>query len=447
MKRKLITGILALTMTVGTLAGCGTSQPAQDKAQQEKETGKTEETKAGDAGAGEKKQLTFWIRGSETDGICKALQEDIDAYNALEDGSGYVKVEYVPLGDFATKFNAAFAGGTAPDIVETGADQISIRAHMSQYLALDDYLDSWENKDQIVESYLDAGKMLDDGKTYALAYAPTPCVFAWRKDFFEEAGLDPEKPPKDWDEMLEYAKKLVVKDGDTVTRGGFTLEPADHRLFTLMARQAGCSLYDPETNMPQMAGEEGVRTLQYFMDIQPYSILYNPAPGANTLLPFLTSESAMAYVTTEEISTMIANDPSLEDKIGVSSYVPAKDGADSTWCGYRLLAINAAAKDPDVAWEVISYLMTEDANRNRMEANVPPAYKSLCEEYEKRNEKINVPAVAAIGVGEPFPKTDWMASYAEAVRNALQETLYGEKSAEQALADAENLIKTDANLQ
>lgn len=435
MKKRVLAACLTAILLVGTIAGMvsGCGKQASDGEQGSEESGKT--------------KLVFWIRGTETDAICKALKADIDAYNEKEDGMAEVSIEFVPLGDFATKFNSAFAGGTAPDIVETGVDQISIRAHMEQYLALDDYLDAWENKGEIIENYLEAGKMLDDGKTYGLAYAPTPCVFVWRKDFFREAGLDPEKPPKDWNEMMEYAKKLVVKDGDTVVRGGFSLEPADFRLFTLMARQAGSRLYDPKTNLPEIADAAGIRTLQYFADIMPYSILYNPAPGAQTLRSFQTSESAMAYITTEEISAMIANDPSLKDEIGICSYVPVDDGEDSTWCGFRLFSINAASKDKDAAWDVISYLMTEEANRNRMEnANVAPAYKSLNEEYKLLNEKVNVPASESIAVGVPFPKTDWMTSYGEAVRNAQQEVLYGEKSVEEALNDAENLIKTDAQL-
>lgn len=38
---------------------------------------------------------------------------------------------------------------------------------------------------------------------------------------FREAGLNPDTPPADWDELLEYAEKLTVRDGDAVTRAGF----------------------------------------------------------------------------------------------------------------------------------------------------------------------------------------------------------------------------------
>ena len=33
-------------------------------------------------------------------------------------------------------------------------------------------------------------------------------VLMWRKDRFQEAGLDPSKPPKDWNELIEYSRKL-----------------------------------------------------------------------------------------------------------------------------------------------------------------------------------------------------------------------------------------------
>ena len=43
---------------------------------------------------------------------------------------------------------------------------------------------------------------------------------------FEEAGLDPEKPPKTWDELRDYARQLTVKEGDRITRAGFAFPMA-----------------------------------------------------------------------------------------------------------------------------------------------------------------------------------------------------------------------------
>ncbi|MGE5123265.1 MAG: extracellular solute-binding protein [Acidobacteriaceae bacterium] len=44
----------------------------------------------------------------------------------------------------------------------------------------------------------------------------------WNKDMFEAAGLDPEKPPETWEQMLEYADKLTKTDDQgNLTQVGF----------------------------------------------------------------------------------------------------------------------------------------------------------------------------------------------------------------------------------
>ena len=39
-------------------------------------------------------------------------------------------------------------------------------------------------------------------------------------DHFKEAGLDPDKPPRHWEELVAAAKKLTKREGDRVTRWG-----------------------------------------------------------------------------------------------------------------------------------------------------------------------------------------------------------------------------------
>ncbi len=46
----------------------------------------------------------------------------------------------------------------------------------------------------------------------------------WNKQQFREAGLDPERPPQTWDELREYAKKLVKTDAaGNITRVGYAI--------------------------------------------------------------------------------------------------------------------------------------------------------------------------------------------------------------------------------
>ena len=55
----------------------------------------------------------------------------------------------------------------------------------------------------------------EDGKIDGLPQEGCNWALFYRKDLFEEAGLDPEKPPKTFEEFLEYAKALTKDtDGD-----------------------------------------------------------------------------------------------------------------------------------------------------------------------------------------------------------------------------------------
>ena len=49
-----------------------------------------------------------------------------------------------------------------------------------------------------------------DGQMLSMPFNSSTPVLWWNKDAFVKAGLDPEKPPKTWPEVGEYAKKIVA---------------------------------------------------------------------------------------------------------------------------------------------------------------------------------------------------------------------------------------------
>lgn len=56
-----------------------------------------------------------------------------------------------------------------------------------------------------------------DGKTYGIPFQRSTIVLFWNKDAFETAGLDPETPPENWEEMAEMA--ATVREAPTVSSG------------------------------------------------------------------------------------------------------------------------------------------------------------------------------------------------------------------------------------
>ena len=56
-----------------------------------------------------------------------------------------------------------------------------------------------------------------DGKTWGIPFQRSTIVLYWNKDAFKDAGLDPEKAPATWDEMVAFGKKLTKRDASGAT--------------------------------------------------------------------------------------------------------------------------------------------------------------------------------------------------------------------------------------
>jgi sn-glycerol 3-phosphate transport system substrate-binding protein len=54
------------------------------------------------------------------------------------------------------------------------------------------------------------GYYTKDGKLYSMPYNSSTPIFYYNKDAFKKAGLDPEKPPRTWQEVEASAKKLLA---------------------------------------------------------------------------------------------------------------------------------------------------------------------------------------------------------------------------------------------
>ena len=52
-------------------------------------------------------------------------------------------------------------------------------------------------------------------RIYGLPLSVETSVFAWNKDLYKKAGLDPEKAPANWDEITANAEKIRALGGDT----------------------------------------------------------------------------------------------------------------------------------------------------------------------------------------------------------------------------------------
>jgi multiple sugar transport system substrate-binding protein len=119
-----------------------------------------------------------------------------------------------PYGDTWTANVAAVAAGTGmPDVIVSDRPTLPKDAADGVYTNLQ----AWATRDGVTRDQFYGwawDQTLYKGETYGIPFETDVRVLFWNKQAFKEAGLDPEVPPKTWDDLWAYADKLDKKKAD-----------------------------------------------------------------------------------------------------------------------------------------------------------------------------------------------------------------------------------------
>ena len=112
--------------------------------------------------------------------------------------------------EIANQFTLSLSANEAPDIISLDCTKVPYFAANGAFTDISDRFEALDYKDQFSEGMIKSGQV--DGKTYAVPFSPDVSVLLYNKEHYRDAGLDPENPPKTWEELIEYSQKLT-KDG------------------------------------------------------------------------------------------------------------------------------------------------------------------------------------------------------------------------------------------
>lgn len=352
---------------------------------------------------------------------------------AFEAANPDIHIEYddAAIGsDMETKLNSLFDAGIGPDIIGHGILSVASRVEQGQYMAIDEYFETWEGKDDILESVLANGTY--NGSVYGLGYSVTPYVFAYRKDLFEAANLDPEIPPTTWEELTEYARKLTVTDGNgEITQSGFCFPSSGGNMveYDVFVYGNGGVFMD-ENGDPVLGSEEQIETFDF---LNSFLAEVNIPYDNNQNNPFLRGNAAMCLINNAELSSML-NDPAYEGKIGVA--LPPNNGTNGTFCGCNMLFISTDCENPEAAFRFISFSLSQESILKRaQDLNVPVVLKSLEDEFVAMDE-YNAARNECVAYGTGMPRAVWSSTF-QALRNeTIQNVLYAGADPTEALNSA-----------
>jgi multiple sugar transport system substrate-binding protein len=200
------------------------------------------------------------------------------------------------------------------------------------------------------------------GQTLGLTLSTEPFIQWYRTDIYDALGL---KPAKTWDEFRANAK--AVKDsgkGDGII---FGFGPNVSWWWMTMVWSFGGQLYDQNYN-PMVNSPEAVAGTQFLKDM----LAYAPAGALSA-----SSDDATIKFLSTDIGAMIQYsgywgmllDPANQKHLGKIGTAPMPKGvADVTHLAGWNIGIPTDAKNPDVAWQFLEFVLGKSNAKNYLNA-------------------------------------------------------------------------------
>lgn len=200
--------LLSISMiAMFSLAGCKEEAAEEEVAEEEvAEATAAETTVAEETTTSETILVRFWNGFTASDG--DILREIVDRFNEENELGIVVEMNIMPWGNMLEKLAPALSTGTAPALILLGMETIPEYAASGGLIPLDEFW-AWSGLDK--GNYLQnvQDSFVFENVTYGIPMQYNTFYLYWNKDLFIEEGLDPEQPPKTFDELKEYAEKLT----------------------------------------------------------------------------------------------------------------------------------------------------------------------------------------------------------------------------------------------
>ena len=215
--------------------------------------------------------------------------------------------------DTMTKAMTSLKGGNPPHLSVILSTEIFTLIDNDAILAFDDLVTGAEDK-QWLDSFYPAlmENSRTGGKTWSIPFQRSTIVMYYNKDAFRKAGLDSDKPPATWEEMVEMGKKLVIKDdAGKVTQWGIEIPSTGYPywMFGALARQNGQVLMNNAGTETYFDNPGVVQALEFWKDLgQKQQIMPEGTIEWGTLrTDFLEQKTAIMWHSTGNLTAVKTN--------------------------------------------------------------------------------------------------------------------------------------------
>ena len=273
--------------------------------------------------------------------------------NEYSEQNPEVSIEAIYAGDYVQTFQRTLTSsraGNPPDVaVLTNAD---VWTAVDEGIAtpLQTFIDS--EGEGFLDRFFPA--MLDDcmvaGEYYAIPFQKSTHVLYYNKDMFREAGLDPEKGPETWEELVEYCQALTIPG----ERYGVEV-PIDFYYMAVFILQNGGTINNTEGSETYLDTPAAIEAMQYLKSLVDAGYMPAKRLYGDSSSDFVAGKTAMMYNSSGSLA-FVRDSCSFDWGV---CYLPAgKERIAPTGGGQFVICQGISEERQKAAWDFIKW-MTE----------------------------------------------------------------------------------------
>jgi sn-glycerol 3-phosphate transport system substrate-binding protein len=403
-------------------------------------------------------EITMWHM--EVASNLNAIQDLVRRYN---DSQSEVKVKLAFQGNAEeemAKLLASLSGGDLPAIVYLNEENAQRLIDSGAATPVQEFIDreSYDLSDlapKVVQYYTVGDKL------WAMPFASNVPLLYYNKATFREVGLDPEKPPKDIEELRQVSEKMVKRDTHgNLTRTGISISVTAWHLSTAL-QEHGDLYVNNENGRAGRAtevlfnGPTGQAFFQWWRDMVKQDLALNVGLDPTAADAYLAVGAGRVGMTAGDSVALRSVVDALEGGLAQVDVdlsvanrpgVPGGTGLPGIYGRALWVFKSRPEEEQEAAWKFIKWLLEPEqpaewyAGSGFLPVNSKafelPAAKEIEAKYPQFKIAAELYLAASVSPVPPGPLLGPQFDVSQIIRRAIEEMLVGDKDPIDAINDA-----------
>lgn len=301
-------------------------------------------------------EILFWqaMGGPLGDALSELVQEFNDTHPKIQ-------VKSVNMGNYTAlsqKLMASIQTGNQPDVAQAYEAWIANMIEGEVIVPIEDFIaaDSTFGETEMADIYpvfINSNTM--NGKLVSFPFNKSVRVQYYNKDILFQNDMDPNKPPKTWEEFRKYCQ-VLTQDTDNdgkIDQYGTTVKISAWQFENLLL-QAGGQIMNEENTKPLFNSKEGVQALEFFTNILNKDKTGYLSPGYEGQKDFTAQK--VAFYEDSSVSMAFMLRTGINFNMGISA-IPIKKTKKNIISGTNVVIFKNEEdrKKEKAAWEFVKW--------------------------------------------------------------------------------------------